>query len=322
MKAVIITEPGGPETLVVQEVERPQIGNLEVLIEVKAAGVNRPDVFQRKGSYPAPAGIDPRIPGLEVAGVIVEKGSEVDGWNIGDAVCALVAGGGYASYVKVYQGHCLPIPAHLSFAEAAALPETVFTVWDNVFRRGKLQAGDHFLVHGGAGGIGSTAIQLAALFGAEVYTTASSEEKGLFCQSLGASMVINYKREDFEKELASVGVDVILDSIGGAYFDKNINVLKPDGRLVYINAMQGAKVELNLLKLMQKRIVLTGSTLRSRELQFKQLLRDEIWAEVWPKIVAGDFKPEVFRVLPFSEAPEAHRLMEDSTLLGKIVLSF
>lgn len=322
MKAVIITEPGGPETLVVQEVERPQIGNLEVLIEVKAAGVNRPDVFQRKGSYPAPAGVDPRIPGLEVAGVIVEKGSEVDGWNIGDAVCALVAGGGYASYVKVYQGHCLPIPAHLSFAEAAALPETVFTVWDNVFRRGKLQAGDHFLVHGGAGGIGSTAIQLAALFGAEVYTTVSSEEKGLFCQSLGASMVINYKREDFEKELASVGVDVILDSIGGAYFDKNINVLKPDGRLVYINAMQGAKVELNLLKLMQKRIVLTGSTLRSRELQFKQLLRDEIWAEVWPKIVAGDFKPELFRVLPFSEAPEAHRLMEDSSLLGKIVLSF
>lgn len=322
MKAVIITEPGGPETLVVQEVERPQIGNLEVLIEVKAAGVNRPDVFQRKGSYPAPAGVDPRIPGLEVAGVIVEKGSEVDGWNIGDAVCALVAGGGYASYVKVYQGHCLPIPAHLSFAEAAALPETVFTVWDNVFRRGKLQAGDHFLVHGGAGGIGSTAIQLAALFGAKVYTTVSSEEKGLFCQSLGASMVINYKRADFEKELASVGVDVILDSIGGAYFDKNINVLEPDGRLVYINAMQGVKVELNLLKLMQKRIVLTGSTLRSRELQFKQLLRDEIWAEVWPKIVAGDFKPQLFRVLPFGEASEAHRLMEDSSLLGKIVLSF
>ncbi|RKO70821.1 NAD(P)H-quinone oxidoreductase [Sphingobacterium puteale] len=322
MKAVVITQPGGPDVLQVEELEQPRVGDLDVLIAVKAAGVNRPDVFQRKGNYPAPAGVDPRIPGLEVAGVIVEKGRLVDSWNIGDPVCALVAGGGYANYVSVYQGHCLPIPPNLTFEAAAALPETVFTVWDNVFRRGKLQAGDHFLVHGGAGGIGSTAIQLGVLFGAEVYTTVSSEEKGDFCQSLGASKVINYKSEDFQLALADLGVDVILDSIGGAYFEKNIALLNPDGHLVYINAMQGAKVELNLLKLMQKRITLTGSTLRARDRQFKELLRNEIWAKVWPKIVSGDFKPVLYHVLPFEEAPEAHRLMEDSVLLGKVVLTF
>lgn len=322
MKAVVITEPGAPEVLQVEELDQPQVGDLDVLIAVRAAGVNRPDVFQRKGNYPAPAGVDPRIPGLEVAGVIVEKGRLVDNWNIGDPVCALVAGGGYASYVSVYQGHCLPIPPNLTFEEAAALPETVFTVWDNVFRRGKLRAGEHFLVHGGAGGIGSTAIQLGALFGAEVYTTISSTEKGLFCQSLGASKTIDYTREDFQQVLADRGVDVILDSIGGDYFEKNINLLNPDGRLVYINAMQGAKAELNLLKLMQKRIVLTGSTLRARDHQFKETLRDEIWTEVWPKIIAGDFKPRLFQMFPFYEAATAHQAMEDSALLGKIVLTF
>ena len=322
MKAIVITEPGGPEELRVQEVNLPQIGELDVRIEVKAAGVNRPDVFQRKGNYPAPPGVDPRIPGLEVAGVIVEKGKDVTEWNIGDRVCALVAGGGYAAYVKVFNGHCLPIPDGLSFEEAASLPETVFTVWDNVFRRGQLKAGEHFLVHGGAGGIGSTAIQLGALFGAEVYTTISSAEKADFCQSLGAIKAINYKHQDFEDELKFLGVDVILDSIGGSYFEKNINILNPDGRLIYINAMDGAKVTLNLLKLMQKRIRLTGSTLRARDQEFKQVLRNEIWTNVWPKLTAGNFKPNLFQVLPFTDAPEAHRLMEDSSLLGKIVLRF
>ncbi len=322
MKAVIITEPGGPEVLEVRDVEMPQIGELEVLVEVKAAGVNRPDVFQRKGNYPAPAGVDGRIPGLEIAGIVVAKGKDVVDWAIGDRVCALVAGGGYASYAKVYQGHCLPIPDHLGFAEAASLPETVFTVWDNVFRRGKLQADDHFLVHGGAGGIGSTAIQLATLFGAVVYTTVSSSEKASFCKSLGAVKTINYKTEDFLEVLKPLRVDVILDSIGGSYFEKNINLLNPDGRLVYINAMESARVELNLLKLMQKRIVLTGSTLRARDREFKQVLRDDIWSQVWPKLSVGDFKPTLYRVLPFAEAAEAHRLMEDSNLLGKIVLSF
>ncbi|CAM3735600.1 NAD(P)H-quinone oxidoreductase [Sphingobacterium prati] len=322
MKAVVISEPGAPEVLQVEELDQPQVGDLDVLIAVRAAGVNRPDVFQRKGNYPAPAGVDPRIPGLEVAGVIVEKGRLVDNWNIGDSVCALVAGGGYASYVSVYQGHCLPIPPNLTFEEAAALPETVFTVWDNVFRRGKLRSGEHFLVHGGAGGIGSTAIQLGALFGAEVYTTISSTEKGLFCQSLGASKTIDYTKEDFQQVLADRGVDVILDSIGGDYFEKNINLLNPDGRLVYINAMQGAKAELNLLKLMQKRIVLTGSTLRARDHQFKETLRNEIWTEVWPKIISGDFKPRLFQVFPFYEVAIAHQAMEDSALLGKIVLTF
>jgi putative PIG3 family NAD(P)H quinone oxidoreductase len=322
MKAVIITEPGGPEVLEVHDVEMPQLGELEVLVEVKAAGVNRPDVFQRKGNYPAPAGVDPRIPGLEIAGTIVAKGKDVVDWHIGDRVCALVAGGGYAAYAKVYQGHCLPIPDHLDFAEAASLPETIFTVWDNVFRRGKLQAGEHFLVHGGAGGIGSTAIQLGALFGAAVYTTVSSPEKAAFCESLGAIKAINYKNEDFQEQLMPLGIDVILDSIGGSYFEKNINLLSPDGRLVYINAMERAKVELNLLKLMQKRIVLTGSTLRARDREFKQTLRDDIWSQVWPKLSAGEFKPTIYRILPFAEASEAHRMMEDSSLLGKIVLSF
>ncbi|MFU1855408.1 NAD(P)H-quinone oxidoreductase [Sphingobacterium sp. NGMCC 1.201703] len=322
MKAVVISRAGGPEVLRVEELERPKIGDMDVLIEVRAAGVNRPDVFQRKGNYPAPAGVDPRIPGLEVAGVIVEKGPSAVDWNIGDRVCALIAGGGYASYVAVYQGQCLPIPNSISFEEAAALPETVFTVWDNVFRRGKLQRGERFLVHGGAGGIGSTAIQLGVLFGAEVYTTVSSEEKALFCRSLGASKVINYKTQDFQDILSDLGVDVILDSIGGAYFEKNINLLNPDGRLVYINAMEGAKAEINLLKLMQKRIILTGSTLRARDRQFKETLRNEIWDEVWPKIISGDFKPRLFRVLPYHEAAKAHQLMEDSNLLGKIVLSF
>ncbi|WP_343561025.1 NAD(P)H-quinone oxidoreductase [Sphingobacterium sp.] len=322
MKAVVISRAGGPEVLRVEELERPRIGDMDVLIEVRAAGVNRPDVFQRKGNYPAPPGVDPRIPGLEVAGIIVEKGPLVVDWNIGDRVCALIAGGGYASYVAAYQGQCLPIPDSLSFEEAAALPETVFTVWDNVFRRGKLQRGEHFLVHGGAGGIGSTAIQLGALFGAEVYTTVSSEEKALFCRSLGASKVINYKTQDFQDALSGLGVDVILDSIGGAYFEKNINLLNPDGRLVYINAMEGAKAEINLLKLMQKRIMLTGSTLRARDHRFKETLRNEIWTEVWPKIISGDFKPRLFRVFPYEEAAKAHQFMEDSNLLGKIVLSF
>jgi len=322
MKAVIITAPGGPEVLQVSDAEMPQPGQYEVLVEVKAAGVNRPDVFQRKGSYPAPAGVDPRIPGLEIAGVVVAKGKDVTDWNVGDRVCALVGGGGYATYAKVYQGHCLPIPDHLDFAEAASLPETVFTVWDNVFRRGKLQTGEHFLVHGGAGGIGSTAIQLASLFGAEVYSTVSSPQKATFCESLGAVKTINYKTEDFEQQLKAVGVDVILDSIGGSYFEKNIRLLNPDGRLVYINAMENAKVELNLLQLMQKRILLTGSTLRSRDREFKQILRDEIWSQVWSKLNTGHFKPTIYQVLPFAEAPEAHRLMEDSSVLGKIVLSF
>lgn len=322
MKAVVITMPGGPEVLQVAERARPRISDSEVLIEVRAAGVNRPDVFQRKGNYPAPPGVDPWIPGLEVAGVIVEKGSAVKDWNIGDRVCALVAGGGYAAYAAVYHGHCLPIPDALSFEEAAALPETVFTVWDNVFRRGMLQAGEGLLVHGGAGGIGSTAIQLGALFGASVYTTVSSSEKAAFCLSLGAVKTINYQDEDFQQALAGLPVDVILDSIGGSYFEKNVNLLNADGRLVYINAMEGAKVELNLLKLMQKRIVLTGSTLRARDRQFKEGLRDAIWSSVWPKIDSGDFKPVLFRVLPFHEAAEAHRIMEDSVLLGKVVLSF
>ena len=322
MKAVVITAPGGPEVLKVEEIDRPRAGDFEVLVEVKAAGVNRPDVFQRKGNYPAPAGVDPRVPGLEVAGVVVERGQYVEDWQLGDRVCALVAGGGYAQYVNVPQGHCLPIPVNLTFAEAASLPETVFTVWDNVFRRGKIQPGDHLLVHGGAGGIGSTAIQLGALFGAVVCTTVSSAEKALFCQGLGAERIINYTSQDFQNELADFGIDVILDSIGGDYFEKNLALLNDDGRLVYINAMQGAKVELNLLKLMQKRIVLTGSTLRSRDHEFKQTLRDAVWTHVWPKVSSGEFKPTLFRILPFEEAPEAHRLMENSDLLGKIVLSF
>ncbi len=320
MKAIVITSFGGPEVLKTEERTKPLINENEVLIRVKAAGLNRPDVFQRKGSYPPPPDAPQDIPGLEVAGLIEELGANVKQWKMNDRVCALVAGGGYAEYVKVEAGHCLPIPDGLSFFEAAALPETIFTVWNNVFQRGRLQANETLLVHGGSSGIGSTAIQLAKYFGAEVLVTVGSEEKGQYCLDLGADDFINYKTHDFEQELKEKQVDVVLDMIGGSYFQKNIEVLKPEGRLVYINAMEGNMVSLNIMQMMRKRLSIMGSTLRNRDVAFKTALTKDILEKVWPMFSKGKYTSCIFKVFPLEEAGKAHELMESSRHLGKIIL--
>ncbi|WP_223815217.1 NAD(P)H-quinone oxidoreductase [Sphingobacterium litopenaei] len=322
MKTVVITEFGGPEVLEVQERPIPKIDADEILIKVKAAGINRPDIFQRQGKYPAPEGVVQDIPGLEVSGVIENIGADVEGFQVGNRVMALVPGAGYAEYVKVHYGAAIQIPVQLSFENAAALPETLYTVWHNLFQRGNLQKDETVLIHGGAGGIGSTVIQLAKLFGAKVVTTVSSEEKENFVLSLGADKVINYKNEDFEEVLSSSKVDVILDYIGGEYFNKNINVLREEGRLIYINAMKGAKVELNLFKLMQKRISLSGSTLRNRSASFKQSLMQEIVKKVLPLFEDNKFHIPIFKKFNYYEASKAHSLMESGAFLGKLVLVF
>ncbi len=320
MKAIVIEKFGGPEVLKLQEYPMPEISGNQVLIKVEAAGVNRPDVFQREGHYPAPAGVPSKIPGLEVSGTIVKCGPDVVDFSVGDNVCALVAGGGYAEYVGVREGQCLPIPEGLSFAEAASLPETTFTVWSNVFQRGKLTAGETFLLHGGNSGIGITGIQLAHALGSKVIVTVGSDEKGQKCLELGADSYINYKTENFETVLQNEGVDVILDMIGGDYFSKNINILNPEGRLVHINAVNGTRVEMDISKVMTKRLTITGSTLRSREYEFKKQLAKEIQKNVWPLIEAGKFKPVIFKTFPLAEAAEAHRLLDNGSHTGKIIL--
>jgi NADPH2:quinone reductase len=320
MKAILITKPGGPHVLELQEYPTPEISGDEVLIEVKAAGINRPDVFQREGNYPAPAGVVAEIPGLEVAGTIIQCGPDVVDFTVGDKVCALLAGGGYAEYVAVREGQCLPIPSDLSFAEAASLPETVFTVWSNVFQRGNLQPRETLLLHGGNSGIGITGIQIAHALGSKVIVTVGSDEKGQKCLELGADSYINYKTQNFETELQDEGVDVILDMIGGDYLAKNINILKSEGRLVHINAVSGSRVDLDIWKVMTKRLTITGSTLRSREYEFKKRLAKEIKKNVWPLIESKKFKPVIFKTFPFSEAAEAHRLLEDGSHTGKIIL--
>ncbi len=320
MKAIVITQHGAPEVLKLQERPAPQISGDQVLIEVKAAGINRPDIFQREGHYPAPEGAPADIPGLEVSGIIVQCGPDVAGFKTGDTVCALLAGGGYAELVSVREGQCLPVPAGLGFAEAAGLPETVFTVWSNVFQRGRLQPGETLLIHGGNSGIGITGIQMAHALGSKVIVTVGSDEKGRKCTELGADAYINYKTQDFETELQNEGVDVILDMIGGDYLSKNINILKPEGRLVHINAVGGGRAGLDIRKLMMKRLTITGSTLRSREYGFKKQLAEEIRKHVWPLIEAKKFRPVIFKTFPFSEASEAHRLLEEGTHTGKIIL--
>jgi len=320
MKAIVITKYGGPEVLQLQEYPTPELEGDQVLIEVKAAGLNRSDIFQREGNYPPPQGVAAEIPGLEVAGTIVKCGPDVVDFKVGDHVCALLAGGGYAEYVSVREGQCLPIPSDLSFAEAAGLPETVFTVWSNVFQRGGLQPGENLLIHGGNSGIGITGIQLAHALGSKVIVTVGTEEKGQKCIELGADQYINYKTQDFEKELQNEGVDVILDMIGGNYLSKNINILKPEGRLVHINAVDGSHVDLDIWKVMLKRLTITGSTLRSREYDFKISLAKEIQKYVWPLIESKKFKPVIFQTFPFSGAAEAHRLLEKNTHTGKIIL--
>jgi NADPH2:quinone reductase len=320
MKAVIITTPGLPKVLAIQEREDPIPAAGEVLIRVHAAGVNRPDIAQRQGNYPAPPGVSTEIPGLEVAGVIEACGPSVKRWKRGDRVCALLSGGGYAELVKVVEGQCLPIPDAMDFSDAAGLPETVFTVWHNVFQRGKLMAGETLLIHGGSSGIGITAIQLAKAFGARVVVTVGSDEKGVACLALGADRYINYKTQDFEAALVGYGINVILDMIGGSYFEKNINLLEADGRLVFINAMDGNIVLLDIRKIMQKRITISGSTLRARDSGFKIALAEEVEKYVWPVISAGNFKSVIHKSFPFSLAAEAHDLMESSEHIGKIIL--
>jgi NADPH2:quinone reductase len=320
MKAIQITKPGGPEVLEWRELVTPVPGENDVLIKVVAAGVNRPDIMQRKGSYPPPPGAPPDIPGLEVAGIIQSCGNVVTRWKKGDHVCALLAGGGYAEYVVVAEGQCLPLPHGWDHAQAASLPETVFTVWHNVFQRGGLKPGENFLVHGGSSGIGITAIQLAKAFGAKVYTTAGSKEKCSACMELGATICVNYKESDFETILQNIGIDVILDMVGGDYISKNINLLRPDGRLVFINAMAGNELRTEVWKIMQKRLTITGSTLRPRDIAFKSALAREIEEKVWPVLENGKFKPVIYQSFPMKEAAKAHALMESGTHIGKIVL--
>lgn len=320
MKAIIITKPGNPEVLQVEErsVPVPQAG--EVLIKIKAAGVNRPDIAQRMGKYPAPPGAPADIPGLEVSGIIEKCGSSAERWKKGDEVCALLSGGGYAEYVTVPAGQCLPKPKEFNFLEAASLPETVFTVWQNVFQRGALKKDESFLVHGGSSGIGVTAIQLAKAIGARVFATAGSNEKVLACIKLGADKCINYKEDDFEKILEEDGADVILDMIGGDYVPKNIRLLKPDGRMVFINAMKGAEMNLSIRDIMKKRLIITGSTLRNRDVAFKSALAKEVEKNVWPLIKQGKFKPVIYKTFPLAEAGKAHKLMESNSHIGKIIL--
>ncbi|HEX4849832.1 MAG TPA: NAD(P)H-quinone oxidoreductase [Puia sp.] len=321
MKSIIITKFGGPEVLKLQERPMPVPADDEVLIKIHAAGINRPDIIQRKGDYPPPPGAPQDIPGLEVAGTIAEVGIKVTRWKIHDKVCALIAGGGYAEYATAPEGQCLPIPHGLNFAEAASLPETVFTVWHNVFQRGALKANENFLVHGGSGGIGITAIQLAKAIGAKVFATAGSDEKCEACKKLGAYSCINYKKEDFFHSWKDEGMDCILDIIGGNYFDSNIRLLRPEGRLVYINAIKGSKVALDIRMVMQKRLTITGSTLRTRSIEFKSALAKDIEKYVWPMIENGQFKPVIYQVLPLEQASQAHAIMESSEHIGKIILN-
>ena len=322
MQAIIIKKPGGPEVLQVEERESPKPKASEVLIDVKASGVNRPDVFQRMGGYPAPEGAPDDIPGLEVAGIIKEVGQDVKQWQAGDKVCALVAGGGYASEVTAPAMQCLPIPKGLNFVEAASLPETFFTVWSNVFDRGNFQKGESFLVHGGTSGIGVTAIQMVKSMGGKVFATAGTQEKCDYAVKIGADLAINYKEQDFEEYLKDKkeGVDVILDMVGGDYTAKNINILNPEGRLVIINAMKNAESTINMKKIMVKRLTITGSTLRARSPEFKGAIAENLKKHIWPKIEAGEIKPVIYKTFPLAEASKAHELMESSEHIGKIIL--
>ncbi len=320
MNAIIIERPGGAEVLKLQSQPIPIPGVGEVLIKVKAAGVNRPDVAQRKGNYAPPPGAPQHIPGLEVSGLIEQCGENVTRFKKGEAVCALLAGGGYAEYAVANEGLCLRVPNGMGVEEAASLPETVFTVWNNVFERGHLQPGEHFLVHGGSSGIGITAIQLAKALGARVFATAGSAEKCDACRQLGAAICINYKEEDFEAVLKDEGVDVILDMVGGDYIAKNINLLREDGRLVFINTMKGAEASINFMDVMRRRLSITGSTLRNRDNEFKSAVASAVEAHVWPLYDKQLCKPVIYKTFKMEDAAEAHRLMESSQHIGKILL--
>ena len=324
MRAISIVKPGGPEVLDIVEMDPPVPGPGEVLIQVAAAGVNRPDVFQRKGLYPVPASASP-LPGLEVAGTIVRCGTGVINWNVGDRVCALTPGGGYAEYCITPAAHCLPVPRGWSDLEAASIPETAFTVWGNVFERARLKAGESILIHGGTSGIGVLAIQLTRAMGSIPFATAGTEEKCRVCVELGAQQAVNYRTHDFTAEIlattAGRGVDVVLDMVAGPYFVKNLEVLAPEGRLVHIATLQGAKVELDLRALMAKRLTLTGSTLRPQSIEAKSALARALRARAWPLLEAGRVRPVIHATFPLERAADAHRLMESGEHIGKIMLT-
>ena len=324
MTAIEIREPGGPEVLAPASRPLPQAGAGEVLIKVAAAGVNRPDCLQRQGSYPPPKGASD-IPGLEVAGEVIALGDGVKDLKVGDRVCALVTGGGYAEYCAAPAVQCLPVPKGYSMAQAAALPETFFTVWVNVFQRSGLKSGESFLVHGGTSGIGTTAIQLAKAFGCTVFATAGSAEKVKACKDLGADHAINYKTEDFVEVVKAAtggrGVDVILDMVGGDYIPRDIKALAEDGRLSFIAFLGGPKAEVNFAAVMMKRLTITGSTLRARPVAVKAQLAAELKEKVWPLLDAGEVAPVMAAAFPLAEAAKAHALMESSDHIGKIVLT-
>lgn len=321
MRAVEISKPGGPEVLQLVERPMPVAGVGEILIKVAAAGVNRPDALQRAGAYaPPPDASD--LPGLEAAGEVVAVGSGVHRWQVGDKVCALLPGGGYAEFVTTHQDHALPVPAGLNMVQAAALPETFFTVWSNLFMRGGLKAGEKVLIHGGSSGIGTTAIQLAKVFGARVFTTAGSEEKCAKCVELGAERAINYRDEDYVEVVKGLGgVNLILDMVGGDYIGRNIKALNVEGRLVMIAFLGGPKAELNFAQIMMKRLHVTGSTLRPQSVQAKAIIAAQLRQHVWPLIDAGRIAPVLDSTFPLDQAVEAHRRIESSGHIGKIVLT-
>jgi putative PIG3 family NAD(P)H quinone oxidoreductase len=323
MKAIEIRSPGAPDALVLADRPMPSPLAGEVLVKVAAAGVNRPDVMQRMGHYPPPPGVTD-IPGLEIAGVVEQLGDGVDDWRVGDRVTALVAGGGYAEYCVAPAPQCLPIPANVDIVHAAAIPETFFTVWTNVFERGRLQAGESILIHGGSSGIGTTAIQLARAFGARVFATAGSPEKCLACERLGAERAINYRDADFVTAVKDAtngkGVDVVLDMVGGDYFARNMDALALDGRLVSIAVLNGVKATINILTMMQRRLTLTGSTLRTRPVAEKGAIATALRRHVWPLLESGAVSPVIHATFPLRDAAAAHRVMESGAHIGKLVL--
>lgn len=321
MRAVEITKPGGPEVLQITQRPMPVAGHGQVVLKIAYAGVNRPDALQRAGKYaPPPTASD--LPGLEASGEVVALGTGVTGLSVGDHVCALLPGGGYAEYVATPAAHCLPVPDGLSLKEAACLPETFFTVWSNVFTRGGLKAGERFLIHGGSSGIGTTAIQLANAFGARVFVTAGSAEKCAACLELGAEKAINYKEEDFVEVMkAEGGADLVLDMVGGDYIPRNVKVLADDGRLVQIAFLQGPVVELNFALMMMKRLTITGSTLRPQSDLAKARIAQDLREAVWPLIEAGRVKPVMDSTFDLADAAGAHARMESSGHIGKIVMT-
>lgn len=324
MRVVETAKPGGPEGLAVGCRPVPTPGTGEVLVRVAAAGVNRADIMQRQGRYPPPPGASDVL-GLEVSGEVAAVGDEAPGWGGGDPVCALLAGGGYAEYCTAPAPQCLPVPAGVATEDAAALPEAAMTVWTNVFDRAALQPDDTLLVHGGSSGIGTMAIQLATAFGSRVLATAGSDEKCAACTALGAETAVNYRKTDFVEAVRAVtggqGVDVVLDMVGRQYLQRNLAVLQPEGRLVIIGLMSGATAEIDLATLMSRRLTVTGSTLRARSIAQKGAVAAAVRQRVWPLVEAGRVRPVIHRRFPLAQAAEAHRLMESSTHIGKLLLT-